>query len=263
METTAALTTNTFKLTGNLKPLDKDIVQLQQDYEIMKKNREQAKADLQAKFDEVYDKITQTKQMFVKLAVELNGKIQTFQKTNNTNISNLENKHNDQHNSFKTHTNCQLATLDSDIVKLDQAIEQEKLDRIRTEKENIENIQKSIDQLFSNFELEKQTRVSNEKKILNTIKDTSQQIDQAIKNEANEKEQKHQELIKNINHSLQSENRYSEGFRNNTVKEFHLQIDNIKDEINNRFDQQDKVVDDLRSVIRTIQNTLGILGKDV
>lgn len=40
METTAALTTNTFKITGNLKPLDKDIVQLQQDYEIMKKNRE-------------------------------------------------------------------------------------------------------------------------------------------------------------------------------------------------------------------------------
>ncbi|CAK87652.1 unnamed protein product (macronuclear) [Paramecium tetraurelia] len=38
METIAALTKNTFKLTANLKPLDKDIVQLQQDYEIMKKN---------------------------------------------------------------------------------------------------------------------------------------------------------------------------------------------------------------------------------
>lgn len=55
METTAALTTNTFKLSGTIRPLDPEIAKLQEDYEIMKKNREQAKADLQAKFDDVYE----------------------------------------------------------------------------------------------------------------------------------------------------------------------------------------------------------------
>lgn len=55
METTAALTSNTFKLTGTIKPLEPEIQKLQEEYEIMKKNREQAKADLQAKFDDVYE----------------------------------------------------------------------------------------------------------------------------------------------------------------------------------------------------------------
>lgn len=40
-------------------------------------------------------------------------------------------------------------------------------------------------------------------------------------------------------------------------------VEHMENEIRNRLDQQDQVVEDLRSVISTIQNTLAILGKDV
>jgi hypothetical protein len=58
METTAALTNNTFKIAttthAKLNGVDGQLVQLRSDYEEMKKMREQSKQALQAKFDEVY-----------------------------------------------------------------------------------------------------------------------------------------------------------------------------------------------------------------
>jgi len=47
------------------------------------------------------------------------------------------------------------------------------------------------------------------------------------------------------------------------MKEFNLEIDQFENEMDNRFDHQDKVVGNLSQMITTIQDTLAILGKDV
>ncbi|KAM3142352.1 hypothetical protein pb186bvf_005509 [Paramecium bursaria] len=263
METTAALTKNQFKMNGTLRPLDKEITQLQQDYEIMKKNREQAKADLQAKFDEVYNKLEDTRKIFIAQSIEINKNMQEFQKKFDSEIQVMEQTQSKQHNQFSIFTDDRLKNLDFDIVKLDKAIEQEKQDRIKAERDNIAAIQKSIDQLFSNFELEKQTRVANEQKNLQKIKDTANQIGNQIDDENTQRNNKYKEIKSYTQEKLESQLRYGEGFEKNTKKEFYQQIDSIEDEMNNRFLHQDNMVDNLRNAVSTIQKTLVILGKDV
>lgn len=48
-----------------------------------------------------------------------------------------------------------------------------------------------------------------------------------------------------------------------TIDEFNHVAFNLKDEMNQRFSQQNHIIDNLSSVIKTIQDTLKIIGKGV
>ena len=47
------------------------------------------------------------------------------------------------------------------------------------------------------------------------------------------------------------------------MDEFNLLVDNVIKEVDNRFTHQDSIVDNLSHVVKTIQDTLKVIGSDV
>ena len=62
---------------------------------------------------------------------------------------------------------------------------------------------------------------------------------------------------------LDSQRKLSENFHQKSISEFEFLVDNLSKEMDNRFNHQDKIVDNLSNVVKTIQDTLKVIGSDV
>lgn len=72
--------------------------------EDMKRNREEARKQLEARFQDVYRKIENTKEFIISEGARINGTLWAFQSKFENELKNLDEKHQKQHDDFKTDT---------------------------------------------------------------------------------------------------------------------------------------------------------------
>ncbi len=68
---------------------------------------------------------------------------------------------------------------------------------------------------------------------------------------------------KDIVHELGQAEKLTKEFYEKTRGEFLHETDGLEKEMDNRFDHQDKTVDELSHLVNTFQATLKVVGKDV
>jgi hypothetical protein len=64
-------------------------------------------------------------------------------------------------------------------------------------------------------------------------------------------------------YELRQQEKFNENFHQKTIDEFRHVASNLTKEMDNRFEHQDKIVDNLSNVVKTIQATLKVMGNDV
>ena len=88
-------------------------------------------------------------------------------------------------------------------------------------------------------------------------------MNEKIEKETTERILKVKELRDDTNFELKQQLKLNEDFHKKTIDEFNHIAVNLENEMKNRFDHQDHIVDNLSNVVKTIQDTLRIIGKDV
>ena len=111
-------------------------------------------------------------------------------------------------------------------------------------------------------ETEKNTRVQREKEILQKLSDEVYKLNEKLDAEQTERREQTKKMTETLKYELKQQEKLTHDFHTKAVQEFNHVTNNIESEMNNRFDHQDKVVDNLSTMVKTFQDTLKIIGNE-
>ena len=95
------------------------------------------------------------------------------------------------------------------------------------------------------------------------LADEAYLLNEALDKEKTERTFKAKELRDYTEYELHKLQKLNEEFNEKTRDEFLHVTNNLAKEMDNRFEHQDQIVDNLSNVVKTIQDTLKVIGKDV
>ena len=110
------------------------------------------------------------------------------------------------------------------------------------------------------IEAERNARVQKEREILELLGEESVKIEEAINAEKVERLEKQEILYSKVTEEIERENKWIEQFQRNTVGEFNKNRADIEKEMDNRFEHQDQIIQNIQHFIGTFQKTLKAVG---
>jgi hypothetical protein len=132
------LTKDNEKLTNLHGQMD----QMYIDFEDMKRTREEAKKQLEAKFQDVYRRIQATKDFVVSEGKRINDTLKAFKSKFENQLNELDEKFQTMHDALQKDMNEQFEGVAKELVRIEEKLEQEKRDRIKQTKEQLGDIKR-------------------------------------------------------------------------------------------------------------------------
>ena len=105
------------------------------------------------------------------------------------------------------------------------------------------------------------TRIEREKEILQILDDEDYKLNKAVDNERTDRNLRLGSFRDNTKDSLKKHQKYIEEFQKNTMDMFYKLREELEAEMEDRFDAQDEIVDNLSNSIKTFQDTLKKIGQ--
>mmetsp|Transcript_38513 Transcript_38513/g.36878 ORF Transcript_38513/g.36878 Transcript_38513/m.36878 type:complete len:144 (-) Transcript_38513:46-477(-) len=139
-------------------------------------------------------------------------------------------------------------------------VSQEREDRIESLESQLVPIRKDMEEIQISIVAERNARMQKEKEIMELLQDESVKIEDAITVEKNERLEKQEVLYAKVTAEIKRENDWVSNFQTNTLNEFNKDKADIEKEMDNRFAQQDEIVQDIKHFITTFQKTLKAVG---
>jgi hypothetical protein len=109
---------------------------------------------------------------------------------------------------------------------------------------------------------ETEQRELGEKRMLKAIDDESKRIDKDIQAEKKNRNERITTVNKDLEYNFGQAEKLTKDFYGKTKDEFLHETDNLEKEMDNRFNHQDKTVDNLSNMVAAFQATLKVLGKE-
>jgi len=109
----------------------------------------------------------------------------------------------------------------------------------------------------------KKSREKKAKEIERTIESESHRVAREIAGEHDERTKRVDTNRIDTKYEMADLTKLNNHFVDKTQQEFNNTENGVRNEMDNRFEHQDKVVDNLSQMVRAFQNTLKVLGNDV
>ncbi len=106
-------------------------------------------------------------------------------------------------------------------------------------------------------------RIEREKEILQKLSDEAYRLTEAVEKERRERIFKVGELREAFTLETKMQNKFVEKFQKKAEEDFEKMKENLEFEMEGRFAHQDKIIDNLSNFIKTFQDTLKVIAKDV
>jgi len=134
LATTGALTGKIFKPlpadNEKLGALGKQMDEMGDDFEEMKRAKDEAKKQLEARFQDVYRKLENTKEFILSEGKRINSTLLAFQSKFENELKLMSNKFQDQHDALSNDVNRRFTETHERCNGLEQMINQEREDRL-------------------------------------------------------------------------------------------------------------------------------------
>ena len=149
MKTTSTLLKKEFKELNaeneKLGLLDNQMNDMHDDFQEMKRTREEAKKQLEARFQDVYRKIQNTKDFILAEGKRINDTLLAFQSKFQTELKETADNFMKIHNDHVQATNEAIQKKDEEIADLNKKIDQEREDRLKESDQNLSEIKKELE----------------------------------------------------------------------------------------------------------------------
>jgi len=152
-----------------LKGLDRQMGELDDDFNNMLRAREEARRKLEEKFKNVYDNIKENKDFMISTGKEFNEKLKVYQNEFNVNLESARHK---LSNHLDTETNKieeSLVQTDDRMLKLEQEIQVEKEERKADWDKQLKEIDRNFNNVKQGFSDETKNRTAKKKNVLNAM----------------------------------------------------------------------------------------------
>lgn len=87
-------------------------------------------------------------------------------------------------------------------------------------------------------------------------------LKEMLEKERSERVIKSKELRDYVDQEFKSQKKFNEDFHTKTIDEFHHVVSNLQSEMDNRFEHQNQIIDNLSKVVKTFSDTLKVIGKE-
>jgi len=98
------------------------------------------------------------------------------------------------------------------------------------------------------------------KKFLQKLSDEAYKLDMKLDNETTHRIRNLKDINDKLTYELKQQEQMVQEFHQKAIEEFKHVANNIEKEMDNRFEHQDKIVDNLSNIVHTFQNTLKVIG---
>lgn len=254
---------NEMKDNEKLKGLQNQMGEMHNDFEDMKRTREEAKKQLEAKFLDIYKKIQSMKDAIDSEAKRVNDSLKAFQSKFEYLLNQLRENMYKDFNDEKNYTRGLLEAHHKRMDHLEQMIINEREERMRQTDEQLNPIRNHLANLQKDHDNDKAERLQHEKEIYRNISDNVFELNEKLNREKDERNTKIALLKEETTKDLKQRDKFFSDFQNT----LHNEMQNLKDELfgemDNRFAHQNQIVDNISNFLKTFQETLKIVGKDV
>jgi hypothetical protein len=233
------------------------------DFEDMQRAREEAKKQLEAKFQDVHRKIQATKDYVASEGKRVNDLLKAFQGKFEFQLHELQDfvqKSLDQERRERE----VLAKQSQDRMDLlERMIIAEAEERKKQTDEMLAPIRAHLNSLQKSHDSEHQARLEKETEIIERIDTEVFKIGETMDEERTERIVKQGALRDALNNEIESQAKARERFQRQTLEAMSDMKEGLEAELTTRLDQQDSVIDNVSNFLKTFQDTLKIMGKDV
>mmetsp|Transcript_28768 Transcript_28768/g.51184 ORF Transcript_28768/g.51184 Transcript_28768/m.51184 type:complete len:268 (+) Transcript_28768:377-1180(+) len=233
------------------------------DFEDMQRAREEAKKQLEAKFQDVHRKIQATKDYVASEGKRVNDLLKAFQSKFEFQLNDLRDyvqRSLDQERKDRE----DLAKQSKDRMDLlERMIIAEAEERKKQTDEMLRPIREHLELLQKSHDAEKQARVEKETEIMERIDTEVFKISETMDEERTERIVKQGALRDSLNNEIEAQAKARERFQRQTLEAMSDMKAGLETELTTRLDQQDTVIDNISNFLKTFQDTLKIMGKDV
>ena len=147
--------------------------------------------------------------------------------------------------------------------KLEAMIVKECDDRVKYHDDHLNPIRAQVKAIQEGLVKEKKERQVNERKILSDIANESTNMQNDIKRENILRVEKMTDLDDFLTQDTELTTKFLEGFEKQAISEADKFMDDLEIEMDNRFEHQNKILDNMGKFVGKFQETLKIFGKDV
>ena len=117
--------------------------------------------------------------------------------------------------------------------------------------------------LQNKFDGEVQTRIEREKDIMQEVDDTKYKLHKKIDEERTDKSLQLGMFKDKCSNQLKRQHKYVEEFQREAMAEFARLREQLEHEMDERFESQDEIIDNLSQSMKTFQDTMKIVGETV
>lgn len=246
-----------------LSLLHTQMEEMSNDFQDMQRAREESRKQLEAKFQDVYRKIQSTKDLVTAEGKRVNDMLMAFQSKFEFQLKELRDYADQQMEAERTarvEAEARAATRMDDLGRL---IEEEKQERLKQTDDMLRAIREKLEFLERAYETEKTTRVQREKEILAKLDEEVFNLSERMTQERIDRSLKITQLHDQVYQDIKAQNKTLEKFQQNTYTGLSDMRQGVLDELHSRLDHQDEIIDNLSNFLRTFQDTMKLLGKDV
>jgi hypothetical protein len=234
-----------------------------QDYLFFLSTREEAKKQLEAKFQDIYKKIEKLKEAMNSEALRVNDCLKAFQTKFEILLKDLKETVFREINMEKEFVRKRFEDQEKEMSRLEKMIIEEREERLRQTDEQLKPIREQLIKLEKEQKVEKEERIHNEKETMRYIDDNVFEINENIDKERNDRTTKMVVLREEIKEEIRARDHTFSEFQKKVVNDIQIVRDEIKFEMDNRFNHQNSIIDNISNFMKTFQETLRTLGKDV
>ncbi|CAG9310014.1 unnamed protein product [Blepharisma stoltei] len=237
--------------------------EMSNDYETMRKAREEAKRQLDARFQDVYQKIQGTRDYVAEEGRRVNELLKNFQNNFQEELKVLKEFTIKSFEEEKALREKQDEIDNKRMDGLEKMIEDERQERLKQTEDLLKPIRTGLENLETAFETERTTRIERETEILDKLAEESQQMNERMDQERADRIKRLQDLRDSLYNDINTQNSHIEKFQQNSLVALTDMKNGAEEEMRSRLDHQDDILDNLSNFIKTFQDTLKIIGKDV
>lgn len=246
-----------------LSLLHTQMEEMSDDFQDMQRAREESRKQLEAKFQDVYRKIQSTKDLVTAEGKRVNDMLMAFQSKFEFQLKELRDYADQQMESERTARVESESRASARMDDLGRLIEEEKQERLKQTDDMLRAIREKLEFLERAYETEKTTRVQREKEILAKLDEEVFSLSERMTQERIERSLKVTQLHDQVYQDIKAQNKTLEKFQQNTYTGLSDMRQGVLDELHSRLDHQDEIIDNLSNFLRTFQDTMKLLGKDV
>ncbi len=246
-----------------LDAMQGQIGEMKNDYEDMLRAREETRKQLLAKFQDIHRKIKSNRDFTTSEVKRVKDTLKAFESKFFNQMRILREEFEKKTSEFRELNRERLEATAERMDKIEEAILKEREDRIRETEEAVGRVKGDLDVVQEEFDTEQTTRIEREKEIKQILEDDGYELDKTIDKE---KTERNLEVGGFKDQSLDRLKQYKKSiveFQKDSMDNFYRMREELEAEMDDRFDAQDEIVDNLSNSIKTFQDTLKKMGENI